>query len=79
MFKRVLIGACLVAILTILGVESKARNGPIEMMNLMQRLLVDPQYLGLSDNEQLFVLETLYAIVEASYTERMKETRKLAM
>ena len=72
------IGAFLVAMLTIVRVESQTVNGPAALMIALQSLLVDPQYLALSDYEQLHVLEILYSIMEASYNQRMKGKNKNA-
>lgn len=58
--------------------ENHSGYGPRTLMVALQNLLVDPQYLALSDYEQLAVLEVLYSIMEASYNQRMKEKSKKA-
>ena len=74
MFKRVFVGAFLVAMLMIVCVESQAaKNGSIALLNA---ILVDPQYMALSNYQKLYLLEILYDIMEASYNPRMRVTSK---
>ena len=47
-------------------VMSRAEKKSTNLMNVLEELLNDPEYLSLSDFEQLHILEAIYSTLEKS-------------
>ena len=63
----------LVVCVTFLSVESsKTKNS--SLMDAVRMVLIDPEFLALSDIDQVRVLEAIYAIVEDHLNTRMGES-----
>ena len=47
------------------------------LMLVIQSIIQDPEYLALSDYQQLMVLEVLYSLLEFGYNNRMKQEKSV--
>jgi hypothetical protein len=45
------------------------------LMNFLQSLLNDPEYMALSDYEQFAVLDVIYTLLESSYSQRTRTSQ----
>ncbi len=55
--------------------DNSSDKGPT-LMQILQSILKDPEYLALSDYEQLKVLEAIYTILESSYNSQQNSKSK---
>jgi hypothetical protein len=54
--------------------NNSSDNGPT-LMQILQNILENPEYLALSDYEQLTVLEMIYSLLESSFRERKGKSK----
>jgi hypothetical protein len=45
------------------------------LMHILQSIFQDPEYLALSDYEQLAVLEVIYSFLETTYNQRISQSK----
>jgi len=59
-----------------IDVESinSSNKGPT-LMQMLQNILEDPEYLALSDYEQLKVLEVIYSLLESGFNQRKNKSK----
>ncbi len=55
--------------------DNSSSEKRLSLMNFLQSILDDPEYMALSDYEQLAVLEVIYSLLESSYNQRKKLTQ----
>ena len=55
--------------------DNSSSEKRLSLMNFLQSILDDPEYMALSDYEQLTVLEVIYSLLESSYNQRKKPTQ----
>jgi hypothetical protein len=53
--------------------NNSSDNGPT-LMQMLQNILEDPEYLALSDEEQLAVLEVIYSLLQTNYIQRKSKS-----
>jgi hypothetical protein len=54
--------------------NNSSENGPT-LMHILQNILENPEYLALSDYEQLSVLEVIYSLLESSFSQRKSKSK----
>jgi hypothetical protein len=55
--------------------DNSSSEKRLSLMNFLQTILDDPEYMALSDREQLAMLEVIYSLLESSYNQRKKTTQ----
>jgi len=77
-FLFVILAACISS--SSLSNNSVENNNSSEkeptLIQSLQGILQDPEYLALSNSEQLMVLEVIYTILESSYNNQQKSKSK---
>ncbi len=59
-----------------IDVESiNSSNKGATLMQMLQNILEDPEYLALSDYEQLKVLEVIYSLLESGFNQRKNKSK----
>jgi len=53
---------------------NSSNKGPT-LMQILQSILQDPEYLALSDYEQLKVLEVIYSLLESGFSQRKNKSK----
>jgi hypothetical protein len=53
---------------------NSSNKGPT-LMQMLQNILEDPEYLALSDYEQLKVLEVIYSLLESGFNQRKNKSK----
>ena len=58
-----------------IDVENNSSDQGPSFMHILQSILEDPEYLALSDYEQLAVLEVIYSLLESSFSQQKNKSK----